>query len=367
MKQLFEPANIGNLELKNRFIRSATWEGMAEDNGHFNDKIYEIYENLAKGGVGAIITGYAYVLKEEQPSPKMFGAYDDSFIEDYKKLTKIVHKNNSKIILQLVYGGSFTWFNVDKREIWGPSAVLNKISGITPKEMSIENIDALVKAFGKSAKRAMEGGFDGVEIHAGHGYLLSQFLSPYFNRREDKYGGSIENRARIIYEVFDRIRSSTSPDFPILIKLNCSDFMENKGFVFEECKEVCKNLSKKGITAVEISGGPVFRAPKTEKEPTKKVSLSSNDSYFSEYAKELASEIEVPLILVGGNRNFEVMENLLNQTKIEFFSISRPLLSEPDLINQWKKDKNFKPRCTSCSLCFTPESNSCILDRENKK
>lgn len=367
MKQLFEPANIGNIKVKNRFIRSATWEGMAEENGHLNNTIFQIYENLAKGGVGTIITGYAYVLKDEQPSPKMFGAYDDSFIEDYKKLTDLVHENSSKIILQLVYGGSFTWFNVGEREIWGPSAVLNKISNITPKEMTKQDIKTLVNAFGKSAKRAMEGGFDGVEIHAGHGYLLNQFLSPNFNVREDEYGGTSENRARIIYEIFDSIKANTSPDFPVLIKLNCSDFMGNKGFVFEECRNLCKNLAKKKITAIEISGGPVFRAPKTEKEPTKQVSLSSKESYFSEYAKDIASEVDVPVILVGGNRSIEVMENLLNETEIEFFSLSRPLLSEPDLINKWEKDKTLKPRCTSCSLCFTPEGNMCILDREEKK
>ncbi|MCB9481781.1 MAG: NADH:flavin oxidoreductase [Desulfobacteraceae bacterium] len=366
MKQLFEPANIGNIKLKNRFVRSATWEGMAEESGHLNDKIFEIYENLSKGGAAAIITGYAYVLKDEQPSPRMFGAYDDSFIEDYRKLTDIVHKNNSKIILQLAYGGSMTWFNVGQREIWGPSAVLNKISGVTPKEMTKEDIKTLVKAFGESSRRAMEGGFDGVEIHAGHGYLLNHFLSPNFNIRKDEYGGTSENRARIIYEIFDSIRAHTSKDFPVLIKLNCSDFMENKGFLFEECKELCKNLSEKGITAVEISGGPVFRAPKTEKEPTKQVTLSSKESYFSEYAKDIASEIDAPVILVGGNRSVEVMETILNETQIEFFSLSRPLLSEPDLINKWEKDKTAKPRCTSCSLCFTPEGNMCILDREKK-
>jgi 2,4-dienoyl-CoA reductase-like NADH-dependent reductase (Old Yellow Enzyme family) len=367
MKQLFEPADIGNSKLKNRFVRSATWEGIAEENGHLNDKIFKLYENLAKGGAGAIITGYAYVLENEQPSPRMFGAYDDSFIEDYKKLTDIVHKNDSKIILQLVYGGSFTWFDVGEREIWGPSAVLNKISGVTPKEMTKEDIKTLVKAFGLASKRAMEGGFDGVEIHAGHGYLLNQFLSPNFNIREDEYGGSGENRARIIYEIFDTIKENTSSDFPVLIKLNCSDFMGNKGFVFEECKELCKNLSKKGIAAVEISGGPVFRAPKTEKEPTKEVTLSTKESYFSEYAKDIASQTDVPVILVGGNRSVEVMENILNQSEIEFMSLSRPLLSEPDLINKWEKDKSVKPRCTSCSLCFTPEGNMCILDREEKK
>lgn len=364
MKKLFESTNIGGLELKNRFIRSATWEGIAEENGHINDRVMKLYEDLAKGGSSAIITGYAFVLEEEQPNPRMFGAYDDSFVDSYKPLTEMVHKNGSKIILQLVYGGSFTWHNLGGRKIWGPSAVLNKITGVTPEEMTVENIKTLIQAFGDAAKRAKESGFDGVEMHAGHGYLLNQFLSPFFNQREDEYGGNSEKRAKIIFDIYDEIRSKTDADFPILIKLNCSDFMGEKGFTFKECKDLCQNLDSKGIAAVEISGGPVFRAPKTEKEVTKIVELKGKDSYFSEYAKDIAASIDVPVILVGGNRSIDTMEALLNDTAIDCFSFSRPLLSEPDLINKWADDKSAKARCTSCNKCFGPDDNVCILNRE---
>lgn len=363
MKQLFEPAELGKMTLKNRFIRSATWEGLAEDKGQINDAIMDLYENLAKGGASAIITGYAFVMEDEQPNPKMFGIYNDSFADSYKPLTELVHKHDTRIIMQLVYGGSFTGHDLGKRIIWGPSAVTNKITGVTPVEMSIENIKTLTKAFGDGAKRAMDSGFDGVEIHAGHGYLLNHFLSPFFNQREDAYGGNSENRARIIYEIFDAIREKTTADFPILIKLNCSDFMGTKGFVFEECKTLCKNLADKGIAAVEISGGPVFSPPKTEKEPTLEVTLEAKDSYFRDYAKDIAADIEVPVILVGGNRAMNTMEKILYDSDIEYFSFSRPLLSEPDLINKWKEDRNTKPRCTSCMKCFTPEGNICILNR----
>jgi 2,4-dienoyl-CoA reductase-like NADH-dependent reductase (Old Yellow Enzyme family) len=366
MKQLFEPVKLGNMTLKNRFIRSATWEGLAEEKGEVNDTIMGLYENLARGGVSAIITGYAFVLEEEQPNPKMFGIYNDSFVESYRPLTDMVHKNDTKIIMQLVYGGSFTGHDIGKRIIWGPSAVTNKITGVTPVEMTVENIKTLTTAFGDAAKRAMDSGFDGVEIHAGHGYLLNHFLSPFFNQRNDDYGGSSENRARIIYEIFDIIREKTRPDFPILIKLNCSDFMGNKGFVFEECKTVCKKLAAKGIAAVEISGGPVFSPPKTEKDPTKEVVLEAKDSYFRDYAKDIAADLDVPVILVGGNRAMDTMETILNNSDIDFFSFSRPLLSEPDLINKWKEDRNAKPRCTSCMKCFTPEGNICILNRAEK-
>lgn len=364
MNTLFEPTRLGTLELKNRCLRSATWEGIAEENGHINDRVLSLYEALAKGGAAAIITGYAFVIKEEQPNPRMFGAYDDTFVDTYTPLTRLVHDHDSKIILQLVYGGSFTWHNTGERKIWGPSAVTNKISDITPVEMTSADIQTLIGAFGDAARRAMESGFDGVEMHAGHGYLLNHFLSPFFNQRTDEYGGTSEKRARIILDIFDDIRRKTTPEFPILIKLNCSDFMGTKGFVFDECLALCKTLDDKGIAAVEISGGPVFRAPKTDKEPTLEVTLSSKESYFSEYAKAIAAAIKAPVILVGGNRSVATMERLLAETEIACFSFSRPLLCEPDLINTWKADKTATPRCTSCSQCFGPDGNSCIQNRE---
>lgn len=368
MKKLFEmTSDIRGLELKNRFVRSATWEWMAEDSGHMNDRLMTVYENLAKGGVGAIITGYAFVLEDEQPNPKMMGIYDDSFIEDYKPLVEMVHGHDCKIILQIVYGGSFTLHDVGERVIWGPSAVANKPMGTMSTEMTKADIDKLVNAFGDASLRAKQAGFDGVELHGAHGYLLNQFLAPYYNRREDEYGGSTENRARIIHEVYDNVREKVGEDYPVLIKLNCSDFMGDKGVTFAETLSLCRDLDRKGIHAVEISGGPVFKAPKPEKDPTKEVVLDGRDSYFAEYARDIASKINTPVILVGGNRSTEKMEKILNESEISCFSLSRPLLSEPDLINKWKADPDLKPRCVSCGKCFDPSGNMCIFDREKEK
>lgn len=364
-KQLFETTTINGKELKNRFIRSATWERMADDSGHLTDDLIKLYEDLADGGTAAIITGYAYVIRDEQPNPKMMGIYDDSFIDDYKRLTDTVHDRGSRIILQIVYGGSFTWYKTGERIIWGPSEVTNKFSGVTSKEMTGNEIATLIEAFGDAALRAKKSGFDGVEIHGAHSYLLNMFLSPLFNRRGDKYGGSTENRARIIYEIYDNARFKTGEDFPILIKLNCSDFLGENGFTFSECKELCVNLAEKGIDAIEISGGPVFRAPKPEKDPSGfPAELIGKESYFAEYAKEIADIVDVPVILAGGNRSTDIMESILRNSRIEYFSLSRPLLSEPDLINKWKKDSSVRPRCTSCGKCFNDGGNSCVIDRE---
>ena len=365
MKNLFEKTSIGGLELKNRFIRSATWERMADEKGHLTERLMNVYERLAEGGAGALITGYAFVMEDEQPNARMMGIYNDSFIEDYKRLTQSVHEKGSKIILQIVYGGSFTWHNTAERVIWGPSAVTHKISNVTPKEMSADEIKILIEAFGDAALRAKKSGFDGVEIHGAHGYLLNMFLSPFFNRREDEYGGSAENRARILYDIYDNARSKAGNEFPILIKMNCSDFMGDKGMTFEDCRDICKTLALKGINAIEISGGPVFRAPKPEKDPSNfSEEKVGKESYFAEYAKEIAETVDVPVILVGGNRSVEVMEGILNSSKIGYFSISRPLLSEPGLINKWEKNREYKPRCVSCNKCFSEDGNTCVLDRE---
>lgn len=365
MKELFEKTSINGLELKNRFIRSATWERMADEKGHLTERLLNVYEKIADGGAAAIITGYAFVIEDEQPNARMMGIYNDSFIDEYKKLTDAVHKRGSKIILQIVYGGSFTWYKTAERVIWGPSAVTNKVSNVTPKEMNLEEIKILIEAFGDAALRAKKSGFDGVEIHGAHSYLLNMFLSPFFNLREDQYGGSAENRARIIYDIYDNARAKVGKEFPILIKLNCSDFMGDKGFTFADCKEICRNLAARGIDAIEISGGPVFRAPKPEKDPSDFPAESiGKESYFAAYAKEIAGAVDVPVILVGGNRSIDTMEKILNDASIEYFSISRPILSEPDLVNKWSMDRNYKPRCVSCNKCFDESGNTCFLDRE---
>ncbi|MEW5819668.1 MAG: NADH:flavin oxidoreductase, partial [Cyanobacteriota bacterium] len=243
MKSLFDKTILKNLELKNRFIRSATWEGMAE-NGHVTDKLLNIYNNLSKGGCAAIITGYAYIHDDEQPTYCMLGASNDSYIDDFKRLTDTVHANDTKIILQLAYGGTQTKYNIDNRIIWGPSSLEHKQTKVMAKEMTKEELKLLAELFADAALRGKIGGFDGVQIHCAHGYLLSQFLSPYYNRRSDEYGGPIENKARILYEIISKVQEKVGVNFPVLVKINCSDFDNDEGLEFEEAKYVCKELAK---------------------------------------------------------------------------------------------------------------------------
>ncbi|MGL5901163.1 MAG: NADH:flavin oxidoreductase [Cetobacterium sp.] len=369
MKKLFEKTQLKNLELKNRFIRSATWEAMAEKDGHLNKSIYDFYEELAQGGVGLIISTYAFISKNEQPNLGMLGIQDDSLIEEYKELVERVHKYDSKIALQIVYGGSQNDHpDKEKMEILGPSAVENIVFGVTPKEATKEDIRKIVKLFGDAALRAKKAGFDAIQIHAAHGYLLNQFLTPYYNRRKDEYGGSIHNRARIIYEVIEEIKKRVGNDYPIMIKLNYNDFMtKNKGLEEVESLEIFKKISDLGVHLIEVSGGNISSGENMATfNMENNVNSIENQSYFKKAAENIAKNVSSKVSLVGGNKNFELMQDILNTTEIEYFSLSRTLFSEPDLINKWMTNEKQRPKCVSCNHCWDTLPNSCILRRDKK-
>ncbi|MGL5348885.1 MAG: NADH:flavin oxidoreductase [Peptostreptococcaceae bacterium] len=366
MKTLFDKTKISNMEMKNRFFRGALWEDLADEKGHMTPELSNIYEELAKGGVGTIITGYAFVTEEEQPNPGMMGIYDDSFIPEYREFTDKIHSLGSNIIMQIVYGGFMTTFNVGERTIWGPSTMQDENTGTWAKEMTKDEIKYLVNSFKEAARRVKESGFDGVEIHGAHGYLLSQFLSPYFNKREDEYGGSIENRGRIIIEIYEAMREAVGKDYPILIKLNSADYAKEGGLTQEDSLYVAKRLADLGIDAIEVSGGNGSIKEVSENNlsaaRTKIVASKDRESYFKDYATKLSNMVNIPVILIGGNRHLDVMEDLLNNNKIEYFSLARPLTAEPDLINRWVSGDTKKPKCVSCNQCYNTPGKRCILN-----
>jgi 2,4-dienoyl-CoA reductase-like NADH-dependent reductase (Old Yellow Enzyme family) len=237
------------------------------------------------------------------------------------------------------------------------------------REMTAADIQDLVGAFAAGAKRARMAGFDGVQIHGAHGYLLSQFLSPFFNRRRDEYGGSIQNRAKLLLEVLRAIRKVVGPDYPILAKMNCRDFHDN-GLSLEDSIQAGVMLAEKGIDAIELSGGN----PKSGKLGAVRAGIKSEDkeAYFQNEAAAFKEKIDVPLILVGGNRSFQVAERLVNEGITDYISMSRPLIREPDLIGRWQAGDRRKSACKSDNLCFGParkgEGIYCVTEeRENNK
>ncbi len=359
MKSLFDETTLHGMRLKNRFVRSATCMRMADMKGHLTDKLRGVYETLAKGGIGMIITGYAFVLQEEQPSPYMLGIYDDTFIPEYRAFTDRLHDLGSRVVLQIVYGGTNTSFRPEGRVIWGPSAVTNKQSGVTARAMTEGDIRTVVRAFGAAAARAQAAGFDGVQIHGAHGYLISQFLNPYYNRRTDGYGGSWEGRGRILFEVYDEIRRCVGEAYPVLLKINADDFEED-GLAFEDTRAICKELDRRGIDAVELSGN-LGRAQALLGTTWHGYALHP-EAYFKEHAARLAEALTAPVMVVGGLREWDVVESLLQETKIAYFSLSKPLLYEPDLIARWQRGDRARAKCIDCGNCYHEDGNMCVFN-----
>lgn len=361
-KRLFQKGTIGSLDVKNRFIRSALWMAMADKDGHLTPQLYDTYQELSEGGVGLIITGYAMIDANDRPNPGMMGIYNDSFIDDHKKLVNIVHGNNTPIALQLAYGGSQT-FHADfqNKELWGPSAVTNRVTKITPKEMTLDDIKVLVQKFTEGVVRAKKAGYDAVELHAAHGYLLSQFLTPYCNRRTDKYGGSIANRARIIVEVIQAVRVAVGKDFPIMVKMNHDDYMdEGEGLTLIDAIRVAKLLENAGADAIEVSGTNETSGKGVGPARTK-INKPELQSYYLKPTIQIASAVAIPVILMGGNRDTHRLEEILNTSSIEYFSLARPLLCEPDLIKKWHADFSYKPMCVSCNGCYRDGIVGCVV------
>jgi 2,4-dienoyl-CoA reductase-like NADH-dependent reductase (Old Yellow Enzyme family) len=350
MSILFEPATLAGMTLKNRFVRSATWEGLAHEDSSCSTRLVNVIRNLAKGEVGLIISSHAYVAREGQASPWQLSVDDDRFVPGLRRMADAAHEHGSKILLQLAHAGIQAAESLTGQDALGPSPVANK-HGVRGREMTIGQISQTVRAFGRAAERANEAGFDGVQIHAAHGYLLSQFLSPHFNKRTDEYGGSTRNRAQIVLQVIEEVTYRLGDTFPVLIKINSDDFLED-GMKVDEMLRVAKLLEWGAVDGVELSGGTPD--PASTFSPIRKASPASEDDevYYRDAARRYKERLRVPLILVGGIRSYEVAEQLVEQGVADFISLSRPLIREPDLIARWKSGETRKSECESCVQCL---------------
>ena len=366
MSKMFEPSEINGLKLENRFVRSATWEGMAAEDGAATQKLIDLMAELARGGVGLIISSHTYVQKVGQASPAQLGIHNDDMIPGLQQMTEAVHTHRGKIVCQLTHAGFFGNAKLSGQTPVAPSNVEGIAKGAR-QELTKEDIQSIIAAFAAAAKRAQTAGFDGVQIHGAHGYLLSQFVSPMFNQRTDEYGGSIENRARMPLEVLQAIRKVVGSDYPVLIKVNCKEFTDN-ALVPEDFVQVGKMLADAGIDAIEVSGGlPI--SPKT-KASQLGINKEEKEAYFQNEARALRKETDVTLILVGGNRSFHVAERLVAEGVADYISMSRPLIREPHLINRWKAGDFTKSACVSDNMCFQPASEGkgiyCVTERSQK-
>lgn len=352
---LFSSIKIGSVVLPNRFVRSATHDFMADEDGSISERNISLFRRLAEGEVGLIITGHAYVHPAGKASPRQIGIYEDRFVEGLLPITSAVHRYPTRIFLQIAHAGRQTKEKICGCAPLSPSAVYEPVFKVMPKEMTAEEIKMTIDDFIKAGERAKKAGFDGVQLHVAHGYLLSSFISPYTNKREDEYGGSLQNRLRIVSEILRGIKNLAGAEFPVILKLNSSDFLQG-GLSPEEAVEIARLLEADGADGIEASGGmseagkgSVWQGLRTEEE----------EGYFVENAARIKSAVRVPVFGLGGIRTFKLMEKMVREGKVDLISMSRPFIREPYLIQKFRTGEIDKSECISCNKCFNPRGIRC--------
>ena len=382
MSALFEEMTIGSLTARNRIVRAATAESLAEPSGRPTRRLVDLYRELAEGGAGTIVTGYAFVMPDGKPSEGALGLHDDAFLVDYRALAAAAHDAGAAIVAQLVYGGSKSKLGPDdprrialpggegdarveanarvegdarveasargeaNARILGPSPIANPKTGIVPVQASRDDLARVVRAFADAAARAKACGFDGVEIHAAHGYLLSQFLDGRLNARDDEYGGTLDKRARLAMECIAAVRGATGAGFPIFAKLNCCDVWDDEcgaagGLSEDESARVAAWLVEAGADCIEVSGDWHAAASR----------VAEGEPYFAGFGARLARALDAAVIVTGGWRGPDVVEAHLQSDGITGIGMSRPLICEPDLPARWLAGDFSPSRCTACGYC----------------
>lgn len=400
---VFSSGRIGKVELKNRLVRSATYENAGSEKGEVTDALLDKFRALAAGGVGLIMTGIMGVYPKVI-TPRQVRIDDDVFISGLSKIPEAVREraDDCKIMAQLHHPGrqipdlekmdSFSRYLPQalirvlqesrraehaseephpKVEPTAPSAIFDKTFERTPRALTLEEIDEVIEAYAQAIRRAQEAGFDGVQLHAAHGWLLSSFLSFHTNKRDDQYGGSTENRTLIVKDIYERARKKVDADFPILIKMNTTDFLPD-GTDIDEAMKVGEILSKTGFGAIETSGGMWEAVTRGEEElgwkpvllPESRTGINTKDkeAYFLQGATEMKRHVNTPVILVGGLRSFDRIEEILEAGSADFVALSRPLIRQPGLPNLWLSgDGPNRAECISCNACLPldPEPTSC--------
>lgn len=340
---LFSPYRIGQLELRNRFVRSATWDASADTSGAATDVSVDIIRELARGGVGLIVTGYAYVSPLAQAAPGQYGIHVDEMIPGLRRMVQAAHEGGAKIAVQIMHAGiNSHYLPANGIEMLAVSSRADTMA--SHHEMTDEEVEGIIADFVAAAVRGREAGFDAIQLHGAHGYLMSQFLTPLYNRRTDRWGGDAENRRRFHLEVALRVRRALGPAFPLLIKLGIQD-ADVAGLPLREGVETGKQLVEQGIDAIEVSGGlgGSIRAARGD-EPER--------PYFREQCAALKKETSVPVIEVGGIRSLAMAQSIVDNGDADLISMSRPFIREPDLVLRWQRGNREPATCVSCSRCF---------------
>lgn len=347
-ENLFSKGSIGKVEIKNRIVMPAMGTSLATSTGEASDEIIKYYEERAKGGAGLIITEITRVDDETGVgTPNQLCVTNLNQIPRLEKLSRAVHRHDSKIFLQLHHPGRQSHSHlIDGRQIVAPSPIMSSAIGEVPREMTTSEIEAMVKKFVTGAKFAQMGGIDGVELHGAHGYLIGQFISPLTNLRTDKYGGSFMNRMKFITEIIMGIKHVCGPDFPISVRIDGDEFVKG-GLELGEAVEVAKYLESIGVDAINVSAG-TYESVNTIIEP-----ISYPQGWKRHLAQTIKNAVNVPVIACNVIRKPDFAERLIKEGNVDFVAIGRQLLADPEWGKKAMENRKEEIRpCISCLYCI---------------
>ncbi len=359
MPSLFDPMEINQLQIPNRFVRSATFDNLGR-NGSVSEAQIKLYDTLSQGEIGLIISGGLFPTRDGMGTEGQLSVETDEDIPSLQKLVQAVHANGALIAGQILHCGFRSREAVTGVPAVGPSAVVDPESGARVRELGVDEIHGMIDAYIQAARRIAEAGFDAVQLHAAHGWFLSAFLSPVMNQREDEWGGSPENRARFLRTICRGIRQATGPDFPLLLKLGLKDY-HPQGKTLAEGLAVAKLLEKDGVDAIEVSEG-------IEEKWGHHIRKDARHPYYLEECRQARPILEKPLILVGGMREFADMQAVLNQNVADAVSLCRPFIQDPHVIAKYRRMEVTGSLCRSCNGCgerMIEGHFGCVLNRQD--
>lgn len=325
MSFLTKSFDNGRIKLKNRLVMPPMATAKADHDGKVSREVLDYYHEKSKGGyISLIIIEHSYISEDGKASLNQLSVADDRCVEGLKQLSEIIHRNSSKAVMQLNHAGSLARKEVTVNTV-GPSPVLNprKLNDTIPRELSKDDIRELTARFRDGALRAKESGFDGVEIHSAHGYLLNQFLSPLTNKRKDEYGKDIYGRVKFHLEVIKAVRDAVGDDYPVFLRLGASDYMEG-GTTIEDSKIASRLFEEAGVDVIDISGGMCgFILPDNKEQ-----------GYFASLSEAVKSVVGIPVILTGGITEASAADKFIEEGKADFIGVGRAVFADSD----WAKN-----------------------------
>ena len=356
MANLFDTLAINKMVLNNRFIRSATMDGLGNQ-GMVSDAELNMYRELGKGEIGLIISHGLFPTQEGKCGNGQLSAHTDASIPSLSRLVNAIHENKGKIAAQILHGGWMCRSETTGKQPVGPSTLVHPRSGLQIRELSSYEISELVEDYIRATRRIIEAGFDGVQLHGAHSWILSAFLSPVTNKREDEWGGTTEKRTSLLRHICRGIRQLAGPDYPMMVKLGIKDY-HPEGKSISDGIEQAKLLEKAGVDCIEVSEG-------LEEDFFHHIRPDAMSPYYLDECRKVKQALSIPVMLVGGMRKLSDMQAILKEGTADAISMCRPFIMNPHLVKDLHEGISDSSGCTSCNGCMggrrTPGELRCVL------